>query len=87
MSTKHSVAASFMSLVALLATVFLPSIQNGQRDWFTTQDVVAWSAKHENVMPIWCTEVQPGTYTSCTVVQAQPLTLVWDNVAGEVVTR
>ncbi len=68
-------------------TVFLPSVQNGPRDWFTVADVVNWSADHGNVMPISCIAVQPDIFTSCTVQQAQPLTLVWDAAQGKVVAQ
>lgn len=83
----HNLAASVMAGVAIVATIFLPSIYNGQRDWFTTQDVVEWSERTGNVMPIYCTENLQGVFTSCTVVQAQPLTLVWDNETNQVVAR
>jgi hypothetical protein len=42
------------------------------------------------VMPIGCTAVQTLPellFTSCTVSQAQPLTLVWDATQGKVVAQ
>lgn len=68
-------------------TVFMPQMHNGPRNWFTVADVLNWSAAANNVMPITCTATQPGIFTSCTVQQAQPLTLVWDVVQGKVVAK
>ena len=82
--------ALLLPVAASAESVFLPSVQNGPRDWFTVGDVVAWSAAAENVMPISCTVVQTQPellFNACTVEQAQPLTLVWDAVAGKVVAQ
>jgi hypothetical protein len=68
-------------------SIFLPTLQSGVRDWFTVADVLRWSSEAHNVMPIYCTESAPGIFTTCTVVQAQPLTLTWDNELGKVVAQ
>lgn len=90
------VRSLFFVLVILLAllpvavsadSVFLPALAAGVRDWFTVSDVVQWSAAQGNVMPIWCVEARPGIFTTCTVQQAQPLTLVWSNELGKVVAK
>ena len=68
-------------------TVFIPQAHNGPRDWFTVSDVLAWIDETNNVMPVYCYGPKVDTFTSCTVVQAQPLTLTWDNTLGKVVAK
>jgi hypothetical protein len=82
--------AMLLPVAASADNLYLPSLQNGTRDWFTVGDVVAWSNAAGNVMPIGCTAIatQPELlFTSCTVSQAQPLTLVWSDAAGKVVAQ
>lgn len=79
--------ALLLPVAASAESVFLPSVQNGPRDWFTVSDVLKWIDETGNVMPVYCYGPMPDIYTSCTVVQAQPLTLVWDAVAGKVVAQ
>jgi hypothetical protein len=81
---------ALLPVAASADNLYLPSLQNGPRDWFTVADVLAWSNATGNVMPISCTAVtaQPELlFTSCTVSQAQPLTLVWSVEAGKVVAQ
>lgn len=100
MITRMKSRTSWLLLVVLVAlllpavasadNVYLPAVQNGIRNWFTVADVVAWSQAAGNVMPISCTAIQTQPellFTSCTVSQAQPLTLVWDDVTGKVVAQ
>ena len=81
------VVAALLPMAVSAEVVFIPQAHNGVRNWFTQQDVVNWIATSGNVMPVTCIEVKPGIFTSCTVNQAQPLTLVWDNALGKVVAR
>ncbi len=74
-------------IAASADTVFMPSINAGVRDWFTTADVLAWSAEAQNVMPIYCTAIRPDVYQSCIVKQAKMLTLIWDNDLGKVIAK
>jgi hypothetical protein len=74
-------------LAASADTLFMPALNAGTRDWFTTADVLAWSAEAQNVMPIYCTELRPGVFESCIVEQAQPLTLVWSDEQGKVIAK
>ncbi len=79
-----------LPMAASADNLYLPSLQNGPRDWFTVADVLAWSNTAGNVMPISCTAVQTQPellFTSCVVSQAQPLTLVWSDEAGKVVAQ
>lgn len=73
-------------MLAFGVVLFIPQAHNGVRDWFTAQDVVNWSAEAGNVMPISCTG-KGDVLTSCTVEQAQPLILVWDNALGKVIAK
>ncbi len=82
--------AMLLPVAASADNLYLPSLQNGPRDWFTVSDVLAWSQDNANVMPIGCTAVQTQPellFTSCVVSQAQPLTLVWSDAAGKVVAQ
>jgi hypothetical protein len=82
--------AMLLPVAASADNLYLPSLQNGPRDWFGVADVLAWSNANNNVMPIGCTAIatQPELlFTSCTVSQAQPLTLVWDATQGKVVAQ
>jgi hypothetical protein len=81
---------ALLPVAASADNLYLPSLQNGPRDWFTVADVLAWSNANNNVMPIACNAVQTQPellFTSCTVSQAQPLTLVWSDAAGKVVAQ
>jgi hypothetical protein len=81
---------ALLPVAASADNLYLPSLQNGPRDWFTVADVLAWSNANGNVMPIGCTAVQTLPellFTSCVVSQAQPLTLVWDAMQGKVVAQ
>jgi hypothetical protein len=81
---------ALLPVAASADSLYLPSLQNGPRDWFTVADVLAWSNANNNVMPIGCTAVQTQPellFTSCIVSQAQPLTLVWSDAAGKVVAQ
>lgn len=85
-----TVAVVVMALIPMAVqaeTVFIPQAHNGQRDWFTVGDVLAWIDEAQNVMPVYCYGPAVDTFTSCTVVQAQPLTLVWSNELGKVVAQ
>ena len=81
------VVMALSPMVASADTLFMPALQNGVRDWFTTADVVRWSNDAGNVMPIYCTAIRDGVYESCTVNQAQPLTLVWSDELGKVIAK
>ena len=81
------VVAALLPMAVQADTLFIPQAHNGVRNWFTQQDVVNWIASSGNVMPVTCIEVRPGIFETCTVDQAQPLTLVWDNALGKVVAR
>ena len=81
------VVAALLPMAVSAEVVFIPQAHNGVRDWFTVTDVTNWIAETHNVMPVTCIEVKPGIFETCTVDQAQPLTLVWDDVAGKVVAH
>ena len=81
------VVAALLPMAVSAEVVFIPQAHNGVRDWFTVTDVTNWIAETHNVMPVTCIEVKPGIFETCTVDQAQPLTLVWDNALGKVVAR
>lgn len=81
------VVAALLPMAVQADTLFIPQAHNGVRNWFTQQDVVNWIASSGNVMPVTCIEVRPGIFETCTVDQAQPLTLIWDNSLGKVVAK
>lgn len=81
------VVAALLPMAVSADTLFIPQAHNGVRNWFTVQDVLNWIAETHNVMPVTCIEVRPGIFETCTVDQAQPMTLVWDDVAGKVVAH
>ena len=81
------VVAALLPMAVQADTLFIPQAHNGVRNWFTQQDVINWIASSGNVMPVTCSAVRPGIFETCTVDQAQPLTLVWDNALGKVVAR
>ena len=78
------VVAALLPMAVSADVLFIPQAHNGVRNWFTVQDVANWIAASGNVMPVTCIETKPGIFTSCTVDQAQPLTLTWDNGLGKV---
>ena len=81
------VVAALLPMAVSADTLFIPQAHNGVRNWFTVQDVVNWIAASGNVMPVTCIEVRPGIFETCTVDQAQPMTLIWDNSLGKVVAK
>lgn len=71
-------------------SIFIPQAHNGVRDWFTVADILRWNAENANVMPISCVAVRTEPevlFTECAVIQAQPLTLTWDDTQGKVVAN
>ena len=82
-----AIVLTLIPVAASAETIFMPQLQNGVRDWFTVQDVANWIAETQNVMPVHCYGPSVDIYTSCTVIQAKPLTLTWDNVQGKVVAH
>ncbi len=77
-----------LSPVAVSAdTLFMPALQNGTRDWFTTADVLAWINETHNVMPVYCAAIRDNVFESCTVQQAMPLTLTWSDELGKVIAK
>ena len=82
-----AVLVAMLPMAASAESIFIPQAHNGVRDWFEVSDVLAWIAETNNVMPVYCYGPSTDIYTSCTVVQAQPVTLVWDNSLGKVVAR
>lgn len=81
------VVVALLPMAVQADTLFIPQAHNGVRNWFTTQDVANWIAETGNVMPVTCNAVRPGIFETCTVDQAQPLTLIWDNSLGKVVAQ
>ena len=81
------VVAALLPMAVSADVLFIPQAHNGVRNWFTVTDVTNWIAETHNVMPVTCVAVRSGVFTSCTVDQAQPLTLVWDNGLGKVVAQ
>lgn len=86
-----AVFVAVLPMAASAESIFIPQAHNGAKDWFTTGDVLTWIAETNNVMPVSCVAVafdgEEPIFRECTVVQAQPLTLVWSNELGKVVAQ
>ena len=86
-----AVLVAMLPMAASAESIFIPQVHNGVRDWFTVADVLTWIAETNNVMPVSCVadafDGEEPIFRECTVVQAQPLTLMWDDTLGKVVAQ